>query len=226
MNHALCVEVIDQKSTTHRVIEQTLKLASRETHSEHSIMTLEWNWYLLEVWPRMMETAEVEIVGRDVEFYCPQTWLRKRVENSYQAVPSPLLPGNYAFVRLSSDPTDPAHIGDQIDAIHHMRGVHRVLKGAGGNWAKVHLWEINDLKHREAETKREASRANGRITPAKFKPDTPVRIMGNGNFEGLIGKYLWSARGMATVALENGIRTSIPEIDLCEISDHVMRRRA
>jgi uncharacterized protein YjlB len=184
-------------------------------------MTIETrhNWYLIQSDPRMMELAAAEITARGVEFLWPQTWRRVIVDGQPRAVPSARLPGNYAFVRLQYVPTDSDDtlLNDQAAAILSLRGVREVYRNARGHYSAVQAWEIQALKDVDAADRREAVKARPKFTNAQYKPGCAVRVL-RGNAEGQSGEFLFSVRGMATVAVGNGIKLSVPECDITEIA--------
>lgn len=182
------------------------------------------DWYLIEAWPGMMLTAKVEIALRRLEFLLPMTWRRAKVDGKDQPHASPRLPGNYAFVRLSSAPWDGEFLNEQASAVKTLRGVREVYKNASGSYSPARRDQIEGLRQIEAEEHREAGRAHPKTTLSRFKREARVRILRHDRFEGQEGEFLFSVRGEATVAMENGIKIDIPEFDLIEITKQARRR--
>lgn len=179
-----------------------------------------WDWFLLECQPGMMPTAKVEIIGRGVEFLHPKTWRRAFVEGRFMPVPEPMLPGRYAFVRLPCEPDDPKNglLNEQGSAVETLRGVRQVFKNSSRTtFAPVQRWEIQALKDREATEEREAGKAKPKFMEPRFKGGTTVRIVRHDRFAGHIGEFLYSVRGQATIAMENGIKLPVPDCDIVEV---------
>jgi transcription antitermination factor NusG len=178
------------------------------------------NWYLLQSEPGAMTMAKREIVARGVEFLWPRTWRRELVDGKHKPVPSPRLPGSYAFVCLPCEPSDRDRtmINEHVAAIKGLRGVRDVFKNASGHYAPVPNWEIQALKDIDAQEEHEAAKANPKTTEPKFPAGCMVRILRHATMSGHVGEYLFSVRGMATIALGNGIKMSVPDCDLTAIT--------
>jgi hypothetical protein len=181
------------------------------------------DWFLIESWPGLMLTAKVEIVAREVEFLLPLTWRRMKVDGRDQPHPTPRLPGNYAFVALPNDPMDQEIVNEQAAAIAGLRGVRRVFKNARGTYQATPKREIQALREIEAEEHREAGKARPKFAEQRFKPGAKVRILRHATFEGHTGEFLYSVRGQATLAMENGIRVPLPDCDIAEVGESLRR---
>lgn len=188
-----------------------------------------WSWYLIEAHAGMMLVAQAEIISRGVEFLRPMTWRRGRVvfaeqngsippisaKNSHvMPVPSPRLPGNYAFVRLPTELGDPDTLAEQAAIVKGLRGVREVFKNAKGMYARVPQWEIDALKKADADEELEAGKAKPRVMAPKFEAGTLVRVVRGEMFEGMVGEFLYAVRGQAAIALPNGIKVPVSECDL------------
>jgi len=184
-----------------------------------------YDWYLLEAeaGQGMMLTAKQEIVARGVDFLLPMSWRRKLVEGQHRPVPEPRLPGRYAFVHLPSDPANPDILNAQAAAVIALHGVRDIFKNARGAYATVPKWEIQALKDADAEEHREAAKAKPKFAEAKFKKGTVVRVVRHALYEGQIMEFLYSVRGQATLAFDNGIKVSIPDCDITEAMAHRAR---
>lgn len=183
-----------------------------------TMQNYEWDWYLIETEPGAMLTAKVEIIGRGVEFLLPMVWRRKLVEGSYKPVPEPRLPGRYAFIRLPRDPLDQDVLNGQAAAVIGLRGVRDVFKNSRREYATVQKWEIQGLKDADAEEHREASKAKPKFSEPLFRAGARVRVVRHPNYEGQVLEFLFSVRGQATLAFDNGIKVEIPENDIIETS--------
>ena len=181
-----------------------------------------WHWYLVESWGGMMLTAKAEIVGRGVEFLLPMTWRRAKVDGRDQPFATTRLPGNYAFVRLSST-SDDTHLNDQAAALLTLRGVRTIYKNAAGHYAPVRKGEIQALRTAEAKEHLEAGKAKPKFTEARFKPGSKVRILRHPTAEGHVGEFLYTVNGVATLAMPGGVKFCIPECDLGEADRQATR---
>jgi len=179
---------------------------------------LKSNWYLIGAEGGMMPTAQVEIVARGVEFLLPLTWRRALVEGHHKAVPAPRLPGGYAFVRLPYDPEDELLLNGQAAAVKALRGVREVYKNARGHYSAVPNWEIQALKDVGAEEYREACKTRPKFAEQKFLAGASVRIVRHATAEGHVGEFLYSVRSMATISMGNGIKMSVPDCDIVQIT--------
>jgi transcription antitermination factor NusG len=178
------------------------------------------NWYLLQSEPGAMTLAKKEIVARGVEFLWPRTWRRALVDGKMKPVPAPRLPGSYAFVCLSCVTSDSHEelLNEQAAAIKALRGVRDVFKNASGHYAPVPNWEIQALKDIDAEEEHEAAKSSPKTTLPKFPAGSMVRILRHPNAQGHVGEYLYSVRGMATLAMAGGMKVSIPDCDITMIT--------
>lgn len=178
------------------------------------------NWYLMQSEPGAMTLAKKEIVARGVEFLWPRTWRRALVDGKMKPVPSPRLPGSYAFVCLSCFPDDPGErlLNEQAAAVKALRGVRDLFRNATGHYSAVPNWEIQALKDIDALEEHEAAKSAPKTSLPKFTPGSMVRILRHSTAEGHVGEYLYSVRGMATLAMSNGIKMSVADCDLTMIS--------
>jgi hypothetical protein len=179
---------------------------------------LKTGWYLISAEAGMMPTAQVEIVGRGVEFLLPKTWRRALVDGHHKAVPAPLLPGGYAFVRLSMSEKDDQVLNEQAAAVKALRGVREVYKNAMGTYSPVRNWEIQALKDLDASEYREACKTRARVSEPKFPAGCHVRILRHATMQDRIGEFLYSVRGQATLAMDNGIKLPIPDCDIAQVT--------
>lgn len=183
---------------------------------------IRWNWYLLEAegGSESVALAQKEIVAHDVGFLWPKTWRRERVDGKFRPVPYPRLPGSYAFVQLPCQPNDPHRemINEHVAEVLKKRGVRRVFKNAEGHYAPVRNWEIQALKDLGAEEEHEAAKASPKTKEPKFPAGSKVRILRHAKFEGRVGEFLYSVRGIATLAMDNGIKLPVPDCDIALIS--------
>jgi transcription antitermination factor NusG len=181
---------------------------------------IRWNWYLLQSEPGAMTMAKMEIVARGVEFLWPRTWRRASVDGKMKAVPSPRLPGSYAFVRLPCLPEDGRQemLNEQAAAVKSLRGVRDLFKNAMGHYSPVPNWEIQALKDIDAQEEHEAAKSSPKTKEPKFPAGSMVRILRHATAAGHVGEYLYSVRGIATLAMGNGIKMSVPDCDLTMIS--------
>lgn len=181
---------------------------------------ISYDWYLIDVHGGMMLTAQKEIIARGVEFFHPKSWRRAMVEGHYRPVPTSMLPGGYAFVALPSEPEDPDQemINGQAGALKRLRGVHDVFKNSRGRYEKVRRNEIQALKDMEAEEHLEAGKTRPKFVEPKFQKGTMVRVLRHATVEGNVGEFLFSVRGLATLAMPNGIKFSVPDCDLAAIT--------
>lgn len=177
-----------------------------------------YDWYLLEAeqGQGMMLTAKQEIVARGLDFLLPMSWRRRLVEGQHKPVPEPRLPGRYAFVSLPSDPDRPEVLNAQAAAVIALHGVRDIFKNARGAYATVPKWEIQALRDADAEEHREAAKAKPKFTEPRFKQGTMVRVVRHAIYEGQIMEFVYSVRGQATLAFDNGIKVTIPDCDITE----------
>ncbi len=181
-------------------------------------MSVRQSWYLISAEPGMMPTAQVEIVARGVDFLLPQTWRRVLVEGHHKAVPAPLLPGGYAFVRLQNDPEDDLLVNEQAAAVKGLRGVREVYKNAQGSYSPVRKDEIQALRDLDALEYREACKTRPKFAKQKFQAGASVRIVRHATAEGHVGQFLYSVRSLATLSMGNGIKMSVPDCDIVQIT--------
>lgn len=192
-------------------------------------MTLRWDWYLIEVWGGMMDTARCEIVAHGVDFERPDTWRREKlVSGQHAAVPYPRMPGNYAFVRMACDPSRYDYLREQAAALLSLRGVRHIFRsaGAGDRFAVVPRGEVQALRDADAADRKAAASARWKATEVRFKAETVVRIIRHASAEGHTGIFAYSVKGMATITMSNGAKLSLPECDLAEVTGEASRNVA
>lgn len=184
-----------------------------------------YDWYLLEAEPRNILLAKREIAARRAEVYIPMTWRRVKLEG--RAVPhaEQRLPGNYAFVWLRTPPDGHEH-EHEASVVARLRGVRRVYTDHRGRYEPVRKSDIDYLKGVEAEEHYEAERGRQKDAVSRFKRGAKVRILRHDQsaFVGLVGEFLYSAHGEASVAMDNGMKIDALEMNLTEA--HLVTRLA
>ena len=180
-----------------------------------------FHWYLIAADTGMMPTAQFEIVTRKVGWLLPKMWRRALVDGQFRPVSSLRLPGNFGFVELPKIKGDPLEtlLNEKAAAVEALRGVRKVYTNAAGRYSRVPADEIQYLKDQEAADYKEACKSKPKFAAPKFPPNTTVRILRNERYAGYVGEYLYSLRGMATIAMPNGIKLPpIPDCDIVQIT--------